>query len=88
MTNSQLYSAYLLWLGGRTPKPPQQIFDFPVANCNIFEDERSVVNRIFFLIPHVSDGQLRCFSFFEDNTFSKNDLGDLTLIRSSLHLTA
>ncbi|WP_217959994.1 hypothetical protein [Acutalibacter muris] len=88
MTAEQVYSAYLLWLGETPPKLLQQIFDFPAANCDIFEDEHSVVNRLFFLIPHTIDGELRCFSFFEENTFSKDDWGDLSLVRSSLHLVS
>lgn len=86
MTIEQLYSAYLLWLNENSLKLPRRIFDFPAANCDIFEDDHFLINRLFFLVPHVFDGKLRCFSFFEDNTFSKDDSGDLSLVRSSLHL--
>lgn len=86
MTTSQIYSSYLLWLGSCPPLPIQRLFDHPVANCDIFEDDHTVVNRLFFLVPHALNGELKCFSFFEDNTFSKDHLGDLSLASSSLNL--
>lgn len=86
MTASQVYAAYLLWLGGHPPKTAQQIFDLPVANCDLFEDESRVVSRLFFLVPDTFGGTLRCFSFFEENTFLKDSLGDLTLTGSTLRL--
>lgn len=86
MTASQVYEAYLVWLGGHPPKPAQQIFDLPVANCDLFEDESRVVNRLFFLVPDTFGGTLRCFSFFEENTFLKDSQGDMTLAGSTLHL--
>lgn len=88
MTVSQIYSAYLLWLGDDPPRPFQNIFDFPVADCDVFEDEHSMINRLFFLIPHTRGGSLRCFSFFEENAFSKDSRGDLTLLHSSFHITS
>ncbi|WP_322198916.1 hypothetical protein [Acutalibacter intestini] len=88
MTAAQVYAAYLLWVGERVPRAPQQLFNVPAANCDTFEDEHAVVNRLFFLIPHIFDGELHCFSFFEENIFSKDAWGDLFLIHSSLHLVS
>ena len=86
MSAAELYRAYLLWLRGGAPRGPRRLFDFPAGDRDVFENERFVVNRLFFLIPHDFGGKMRCFFFFEENVFRKDRRGDLTLVRSSLHL--
>lgn len=85
MNFPQIIDSYFEWLGHdldsfSVPDP------IPIANSDIFEDDFSVVNRLFFLIPHVSSGSLRLFIFFEDNSFVKDEFGDLFLSSSSFHL--
>ena len=58
----------------------------PSANQDVFEDESSLRNRLFYLVPDTSSGVLRCFFYFEDNLFAKEPNGDLILLESSLHL--
>mgnify|MGYP006965605092 CR=1 FL=1 len=52
----------------------------------VFEDESSLRNRLFYLVPDTSSEELRCFFYFEDNLFAKEPNGDLSLLESSLHL--
>ena len=49
-------------------------------------DNISLRNRLFYLVPDTSSGELRCFFYFEDNLFAKETNGDLILLESSLHL--
>lgn len=58
----------------------------PFANLDVFEDESSLRNRLFYLVLDTSSGELRCFFYFEDNLFAKESNGDLILQESSLHL--
>lgn len=83
LSESELLNAYLAWSNNPDSPVPDPI---PLANLDIFEDDSHVVNRLFFLIPDISSGSLRCFFFFEENLFSKNTSGDLTLLRSFFHL--
>ena len=53
---------------------------------DVFEDESSLRNRLFYLVPDTSSGELRCFFYLEDNLFAKEPNGDLLLLESSLHL--
>lgn len=54
-------------------------------NIDVFEDERSLRNRLFYLVPDTSSGELRCFFYFEENLFAKEANGDSILKESSLH---
>ncbi|MCI9225356.1 MAG: hypothetical protein HFE91_07795 [Acutalibacter sp.] len=84
MSELELYRAYLTWLGGSEPLPPWRMFDFPLSNSDIHEDDSRVVNRLVYLVPDLSGRAPRCFFFFEENVFSKDRLGDLVLERPSL----
>ena len=65
---------------------PDKLPGIPFANLDVFEDESSLRNRLFYLVPDTSSGELRCFFYFEDNLFAKETNGDLILLESSLHL--
>ena len=83
MTREQLYSAYLSWLDGENPLPQEQLFQFPLTNLDVSEDSASVVNRLYFVVPHFSLAAPRFFTFFEENTFRKDSAGDLIFSCSS-----
>ena len=65
---------------------PDKLPGIPFANLDVFEDESSLRNQIFYLVSDTSSGKLRCFFYFEDNLFTKESSGDLILSESSLHL--
>lgn len=85
MSTLKLYACYLSWLGSTEPVSPQQLFEFPFSNTDIYEDDFKVVNRLFYFVPDLSGTTPRCFFFFEENCFSKDELGDLILQVSSFH---
>lgn len=70
------------WAGTAVPGKLPGIL---LANLDIFEDESSLRNRLFYLVPDTSSGELRYFFYFEDNLFAKKSNGDLILLESSLH---
>lgn len=84
MTLNQLFQLYSNLNHGSPPLSSQALFSFPSINFDIYEDERSVVNRLFYILPLPATSSL--FIFFEDNSFIKNPSGDLLLVNSSLHL--
>lgn len=57
----------------------------PFANLDVFEDEKQLVNHLFYLVPDTSSGELRCSFYYEKNRFAKKPNGDLILIESSSH---
>ena len=66
MTKEEVYEAYLLWNNDSPAVPLSCLFETPFANLDVFEDERRLVNRLFFLVPKVSRAALEVFLFFED----------------------
>ena len=86
VTRYEVYEAYLQWLGDGKPKSLSDLFENPRGNCDIFEDSKYVVNRLFYLESVISNDSLRCFIFFEENKFIKDEQGDLILLTSSWHI--
>ena len=74
---------YASWAGTAVP---DKLPGIPFANLDVFEDERILRNRLFYLVPETFSGEMRCFFYFEDNLFAKASNGDLIPLESSLHL--
>ena len=83
MSDFEVLQTYASWAGTAVP---DKLPGIPFANLDVFEDESSLRNRLFYLVPDTSSGELRCFFYFEDNLFAKEPNGDLLLLESSLHL--
>lgn len=84
MTEAQIYEAYVKWLP-KSERVQAKSFSssaFPTTNFDVFEDEETLVNRVYFLVPHLIEGHLSCFVFYEENTFHKGKDGEIALIRS------
>ena len=83
MSDLEVLQTYASWSGTAVP---DKLPGIPFADIDVFEDESSLRNRLFYLVPDTSSGELRCFFYFEDNLFAKGSNGDLILSESSLHL--
>ena len=83
MSDFEVLQTYASWAGTAVP---DKFTRKPFENVDYFEDESSLRNRLFYLVPDTSSGELRCFFYFEDNLFAKETNGDLILLESSLHL--
>ena len=83
MSDFEVLQTYASWAGTAVP---DKLPGIPFATLDVFEDESSLRNQIFYLVPDTSSGKLRCFFYFEDNLFTKESSGDLILSESSLHL--
>ena len=83
MSDFEVLQTYASWAGTAVP---DKLPGIPFANLVVFEDESSLRNRLFYLVPDTSSGELRCFFYLEDNLFAKEPNGDLSLLESSLHL--
>lgn len=83
MSDFEVLQTYASWAGIAVP---DRLPGIPFANLDVFENDKSLINRLFYLVPDTSSGELRCFFYFEDNLFAKEPNGDLTLQGSSLHL--
>ncbi len=86
MTQEQLYSEYLTWLGHGAPLSQAQLFSLPLVDRDVTEDDSFIVNRLYFAIPHFDGPRLRLFVFFEENLFLKEPGGDLSLSHSAFFL--
>ena len=82
MSDFEVLQTYASWAGTAVP---DKLPGIPFANLDVFEDESSLRNQIFYLVSDTSSGKLRCFFYFEDNLFTKESSGDLILSESSLH---
>ena len=83
MSDFEVLQTYASWAGTAVP---DKLPGTPFANLDVFEDESSLRNQIFYLVSDTSSRKLRCFFYFEDNLFTKESSGDLILSESSLHL--
>ena len=80
MSDFEVLQTYASWAGTAVP---DRLPGIPFANLVVFEDESSLRNRLFCLVPDTSSEELRCFFYLEDNLFAKEPNGDLLLLESS-----
>ena len=83
MSDFEVLQTYASWAGTAVP---DKLPGIPFANLVVFENESILRNRLFYLVPDTSSGELPCFFYLEDNLFAKEPNGDLLLLESSLHL--
>ncbi len=62
----------------------ERITAVPLGNFDVFEDESTLVNRLYYAVPRFEEGRFRCSFFYEENTFRKEPNGDLTLVDSEI----
>ena len=92
MSDFEVLQAYASWAGIAMP---DKLPGIPSANLDVFEDESSLRNRLFYLVPDTSARELRCSFYFEDNLFAKESNGEydslvifspsFSLVSRSLH---
>ena len=54
----------------------------PLGDHDVYEDENTLVNHLYYAVPSFEGGKFHCSFFFEENTFRKEKNGELTLVRS------
>ena len=54
----------------------------PLGDHDVYEDEDTLVNRLYYAVPSFEGGKFHCAFFYEENTFRKEENGELTLVRS------
>ena len=83
MDKRELLEKYVAWGGkaedGRVP-------GIPFANLDVKEEGGQLTNRLFYLVPQAAAGVLRCFFYYEENLFEKEETGEWRLRQSSFHL--
>ncbi|MDE6838651.1 MAG: hypothetical protein K2P33_09670 [Acutalibacter sp.] len=85
MTKEELRQAFQLWCGCAPLPPSAKLPAVPIAELDVSENSSQLVSHLYFLVPDVSSGSPRYFFFFEENTFVKDAMGDLSLIHSTIH---
>ena len=60
----------------------------PLGNCDVCEDASFLVNRLYYAVPRFENGRFQCSFFYEENPFSKEANGDLTLVRTEYGVEA
>ncbi len=60
----------------------------PLGNYDVCEDASFLVNRLYYAVPRFENGRFQCSFFYEENTFSKEANGDLTLVRTEYGVEA
>lgn len=60
----------------------------PLGNFDVMEDGNTLVNRLYYVVPRFENGRFQCSFFYEENTFSKEANGDLTLVRTEYGVEA
>lgn len=83
MTEAQISEAYAGWLPKSAHGREKSLLsgsDVLTVNFDLSEDEKNLMSRIYYLVPHFIDGRFMCFVFYRENTFEKTENGDLKLI--------
>ena len=62
--------------------PGEQVAAVPLGHFDVFEDESTLVNRLYYAVPTFEEGVFHCDFYYEENTFRKEANGDLTLVHS------
>ena len=86
MTKEEIYGKYLDWHKGADALTLTDLFINPAANIDVFEDDKAIVNHLYYLIVEKYENVTRHFLFYEINTFEKTEHGGLNLLQSSYHL--
>ena len=60
----------------------------PLGNFDVMEDGNTLVNRLYYAVPRFEKGRFQCSFFYEENTFSKEANGDLTLVHAEYGVEA
>lgn len=60
----------------------------PLGNFDVMEDGNTLVNRLYYAVPRFESGRFQCSFFYEENTFSKEANGDLTLVHAEYGVEA
>ena len=55
----------------------------PLGDHDVYEDETTLVNRLYYAVPSFEGGKFHCAFFYEENTFRKEENGELTLLTST-----
>ena len=88
MTKEEIYAKYLNWHKGADALPITDLFINPAANIDVFEDDKTIVNHLYYLIVEKYENATRNFLFYEVNTFEKTECGSLKLIQTTYHLAS
>lgn len=82
MTKEELYNLYLEWAGDNPALLDNDLFGFPITDIDVYEDEKIVINHLYYLIVRAESNDSKRFLFYEENTFAKEVNGDLSLCRT------
>ena len=86
MTKNEVYQNYRKWREEPCGYPFDELFHQPIASYDIFEDDKKLVNRLYYVVPKYTQAGLDCFIFYEENIFEKKTNDDLIWIASSFDL--
>lgn len=86
MTQNEIYQKYLDWREGPAECSKEELFESVIGNKDVYEDENILLNYLFYQVREFSDGNFRCFSFYEANLFTKDNADNLELAHSVLIL--
>lgn len=82
MTREELYQIFLAWHRGTEPIGMDGLFQNTVANKDVSEDDKTIINHLYYLLLERDGENSRYFLFYEVNTFEKTAAGELILTHS------
>lgn len=81
MTKEEVYQYYLQWKRGEKTWTMNEILNTPITNVNIFENEKMLTNRLFYVVTDFYENKLRVLIFYEENVFLKEINDELMLVQ-------
>lgn len=86
MTKEEVYKVYLKWLGDSTALSFNNLFDTPVANIDVYENDKFVINHLYYLVVKTELFDSEYFIFYEANLFVKYENGNIRLLASACYV--
>ncbi len=82
MTKDEVYQKYLEWHKGKLPMSYVELFQSAAANVDVFENENTVINHLYYLVVERCENNSKYFIFYENNLFSKSGDDEFNLVKS------
>lgn len=83
MTQEEIYDGDIEWRGKESRRRER---GKAIADWDIYEDERYVINRLYYIDAKRKGESLELCLFFEENRFEKEASGDLVLAETRYHM--
>lgn len=86
LTKEEIYQGYLKWEKKPQKRTQDELFLWPFADYNLFENQAMMISRLYYLVPAFDGDRVHFFVFYEANTYLLDDENEARLVYSTLEI--